>query len=348
MTTSHTLFLREHNRLAGELKRLNPQWDGEKIYQEARKILGAFVQIITFRDYLPIVLGVKMQKWVPPYQGYNESVDPRISNVFTFAFRFGHLEVPSTISRLDENYQPWGPEPELPLHTLFFNSWRIVKDGGIDPLVRGLLAKKSKLMNQNKMMTGELRNKLFQPTHKIHGFDLAAINIQRGRDHGMPGYNSWRRFCDLSQPQTLAELGAVLKNKMLAKKLLNLYGTPDNIDIWIGGTVEPLVEGGRVGSLLACIMGKQFQQIRDGDRFWWENPGVFTEKQRDSLQKISFSRLVCDNTHITEVPLNPFQANSYPQGFVDCSAIDKLDLSPWASVENEVPPTLCNKAHFGP
>lgn len=59
--------------------------------------------------------------------------------------------------------------------------------GGIDPLVRGLLAKKSKLMNQDKMMTGELRNKLFQPTHKIHGFDLAAINIQRCRDHGMPG-----------------------------------------------------------------------------------------------------------------------------------------------------------------
>ncbi|EPQ02781.1 Lactoperoxidase [Myotis brandtii] len=331
LAASHTLFLREHNRLARELKRLNPQWDGEKLYQEARKILGAFVQIITFRDYLPIVLGVEMEKWIPPYRGYNKSVDPRISNVFTFAFRFGHLEVPSTVSRLDENYQPWGPEPELPLHTLFFNSWRMVKDGGIDPLVRGLLAKKSKLMKQNKMMTGELRNKLFQPTHKIHGFDLAAINIQRGRDHGMPGYNSWRGFCDLLQPQTLAELGAVLKNEMLAKKFLDLYGTPSNIDIWIGGIAEPLVERGRVGSLLACLLGKQFQQIRDGDRFWWENPGVFTEKQRDSLQKMSFSRLVCDNTHITKVPPNPFQANSYPQDFVDCSAIEKLDLSPWAS-----------------
>lgn len=57
--------------------------------------------------------------------------------------------------------------------------------------MRGLLAKKSKLMNQDKMMTGELRNKLFQPTHKIHGFDLAAINIQRCRDHGMPG--EWAR-----------------------------------------------------------------------------------------------------------------------------------------------------------
>ncbi|XP_073875300.1 lactoperoxidase isoform X2 [Macaca fascicularis] len=334
LATSHTLFLREHNRLARELKRLNPQWDGEKLYQEARKILGAFVQIITFRDYLPILLGDHMQKWIPPYQGYNESVDPRISNVFTFAFRFGHLEVPSSVFRLDENYQPWGPEPELPLHTLFFNTWRMVKDGGIDPLVRGLLAKKSKLMKQNKMMTGELRNKLFQPTHRIHGFDLAAINTQRCRDHGQPGYNSWRAFCDLSQPQTLEELNTVLKNKMLAKKLLGLYGTPDNIDIWIGAIAEPLVERGRVGLLLACLLGKQFQQIRDGDRFWWENPGVFTKEQKDSLRKMSFSRLVCDNTRITKVPRDPFRANSYPYDFVDCSAIDKLDLSPWASVKN--------------
>lgn len=59
MTTSHTLFLREHNRLAGELKRLNPQWDGEKIYQEARKILGAFVQVQRPRS-LPHMLG-----WLP-------------------------------------------------------------------------------------------------------------------------------------------------------------------------------------------------------------------------------------------------------------------------------------------
>ncbi|XP_008569477.1 PREDICTED: lactoperoxidase isoform X1 [Galeopterus variegatus] len=333
LATLHTLFLREHNRLARELNGLNPQWDGEKLYQEARKILGAFVQIITFRDYLPIVLGDDMQKWIPPYQGYNESVDPRISNVFTFAFRFGHLEIPSTMSRLDENYQPWGPEPELPLHTLFFNTWRMVKDGGTDPLVRGLLAKKAKLMKSNKMMTEELRSKLFQPTHRIHGFDLAAINIQRCRDHGQPGYNSWRGFCDLLQPQTLEQLDSVLQNEMLAKKLLDLYGTPDNIDIWMGAIAEPLVERGRVGPLLACLLGKQFQQIRDGDRFWWESPGVFTEKQQDSLRKMSFSRLVCDNTHITKVPLDPFQANNYPQGFVDCSAIDKLDLSPWASVE---------------
>lgn len=63
--------------------------------------------------------------------------------------------------------------------------------GGIDPLVRGLLAKKAKLAHQDKMMTGELRNMLFQPNHTIHGFDLAAINIQRCRDHGQPGECVW-------------------------------------------------------------------------------------------------------------------------------------------------------------
>lgn len=45
LAASHTLLLREHNRLAEELKRLNPHWDGEKLYQEARKVLGAFVQV---------------------------------------------------------------------------------------------------------------------------------------------------------------------------------------------------------------------------------------------------------------------------------------------------------------
>lgn len=71
--------------------------------------------------------------------------------------------------------------------------------GGIDPLVRGLLAKRAKLMNQHKMMTGEVRDKLFQPTHTIHGFDLAAINIQRCRDHGQPG--EWA--LGLAQPGAL-------------------------------------------------------------------------------------------------------------------------------------------------
>lgn len=80
------------------------------------------------------------------------------------------------------------------------------------------------------------------------------------------GYNAWRRFCGLSQPQNLAQLSRVLKNQALARKFLSLYGTPNNIDIWMGAIAEPLLPGARVGPLLACLFENQFRRARDGDR----------------------------------------------------------------------------------
>lgn len=85
--------------------------------------------------------------------------------------------------------------------------------------------------------------------------------------HLFSGYNKWRKFCGLSQPRTLSELAAVMNNTDLAQRLLNLYGTPDNIDVWLGGIAEPFVHGGRVGPLFACLIATQFQKIRQGDRY---------------------------------------------------------------------------------
>ncbi|NXX98938.1 PERM Myeloperoxidase, partial [Centropus bengalensis] len=332
LTCMHTLFVREHNRLARGLKRLNPHWGGEKIYQEARKILGAMIQIITYRDYLPLLLGASYQRLIPRYRGYNESVDPRISNVFTLAFRFAHASVPPTVDRLNEKYKPIGPK--IPLRNAFFAVWRIVKEGGIDPFLRNLMVSQAKLMTQQQMVVDDLRDRMFEQVERI-GFDLPALNMQRGRDHGLAGYNSWRQFCGLSQPSGLNSLAQVLKNPGLARKFLQLYGTPKNIDIWIGALAEPFVSGGRVGPLMACLIGTQFRNIRDGDRFWWENSGVFTPQQRASLAKISLSQIICDNTNIPKVPRQIFQANRNPWFFVSCSRIPKLDLRAWKSASTE-------------
>ncbi|EAW94472.1 myeloperoxidase, isoform CRA_c [Homo sapiens] len=330
LTSMHTLLLREHNRLATELKSLNPRWDGERLYQEARKIVGAMVQIITYRDYLPLVLGpTAMRKYLPTYRSYNDSVDPRIANVFTNAFRYGHTLIQPFMFRLDNRYQPMEPNPRVPLSRVFFASWRVVLEGGIDPILRGLMATPAKLNRQNQIAVDEIRERLFEQVMRI-GLDLPALNMQRSRDHGLPGYNAWRRFCGLPQPETVGQLGTVLRNLKLARKLMEQYGTPNNIDIWMGGVSEPLKRKGRVGPLLACIIGTQFRKLRDGDRFWWENEGVFSMQQRQALAQISLPRIICDNTGITTVSKNNiFMSNSYPRDFVNCSTLPALNLASW-------------------
>ncbi|XP_053313343.1 eosinophil peroxidase-like [Spea bombifrons] len=328
LTAFQTLFVREHNRIAAQLHKLNPSWSGETLYEETRKIVGGILQKITYNDWLPLLLGCDTKRVLPPYKSYSENVDPTVSNVFTIAFRMGHTLIQPFIYRLGDGYQPYMPEPQVPLHKTFFASWMVVTQGGIDPLLRGMIANRAKLNRQNQLVVDELREHLFEFVKRI-GLDLSAINMQRGRDHGLPGYNAWRRFCGLSAPRNLNELAFVLRNRELAQKFMKLYGTPENIDIWVGGVAEPLVPGGRVGKLLTCLIGNQFRRARDGDRFFYENPSVFTTAQKKSIEQVTLARVICDNTNIKEVPRNVFMGNDYPRDFVNCSKIPALDLSPW-------------------
>ncbi|XP_041075162.1 eosinophil peroxidase [Polyodon spathula] len=332
MQALHTLFLREHNRLALELGKVNPHWSGETIYQETRKLLGAVHQVLTWRDYLPRILGPDSSpKLLPPYTGYRPLADPRIANVFaTAAFRFAHVTIQPQLFRLDQNYSQSPAHPNIQLHQSFFSSWRLVHEGGVDPLIRGLVLNPAKLQTQTQMMPEELTERLFQAQGAL-SLDLASLNLQRGRDHGLPGYNAWRRLCGLSAPRNVSELGSVLSSPSLAEKLSALYGTPENIDVWIGAISEPLLRGARVGALLACLLGRQFRELRDGDRFWWEREGVFSAAQRSELRRVSLSRIICDNTRIQRLPRDVFIRNQYPQDFLSCdsAAIPRLHLSAW-------------------
>ncbi|CAF99300.1 unnamed protein product, partial [Tetraodon nigroviridis] len=330
LTSIHTLFVREHNRLARELKRLNPQWDSETLYQETRKIMGAYTQVFVFQDYLPHIVGTEaMRRQLGRYPGYNPNVDPSISNVFaTAAYRFAHLAIQPMLSRLDANYRENSQFPSVSLFKAFFTPWRVIFEGGIDPLLRGLIGRPAKLNTQDHMLVNALREKLFQFVQHV-ALDLGSLNMQRGRDHALPGYNAWRRFCGLSQPRNQQELALVLNNTDLARRLLQLYGTPDNIDVWLGGVAEPFVRDGRVGPLFACLIATQFQRIRQGDRLWYENPGVFSSSQRSALSRASLSRIICDNTGITSVPQKAFDLISSRNRLVRCSAIPQLNLAAW-------------------
>uniref|UniRef100_A0A673VBU9 Thyroid peroxidase n=1 Tax=Suricata suricatta TaxID=37032 RepID=A0A673VBU9_SURSU len=156
-----------------------------------------------------------------------------------------------------------------------------------------------------------------------------------GADAAAPppaGYTAWRRFCSLPALETRAHLQAAAANASVAGRMMGLYGHPDNIDVWLGGLAEPFLPQARTGPLFACLIGRQMKALRDGDRFWWESSGVFTEAQRRQLARHSLSRVICDNTGLPRVPPDAFRVGRFPQDFVSCENIPGLNLEAWREV----------------
>ncbi|KAL7671407.1 hypothetical protein ACOME3_006305 [Neoechinorhynchus agilis] len=105
LTAMHTIWARQHNRLAEKLGNLNPHWSDEQVFQETRKIVSAQMQHITYKHWLPLILGKRTQ--IEPYRGYNDSVNPSSVNVIaTAVFRFGHTLINPIIYRLNASLEP--------------------------------------------------------------------------------------------------------------------------------------------------------------------------------------------------------------------------------------------------
>ena len=294
LLSMHTLWFREHNRIAEELRQLNPHWDGDVLYQEARKVVWSSMQHITYTEWLPKIIGPGGMAKIGKYEGYNPQVDSSISNVFaTSALRFGHSLISPIMKRLDSNFTTI-PEGDLPLHKAFFSPWRLVEEGGLDPIVRGLFASPAKLAMANEGLNDVLTERLFEVAHTV-ALDLAALNIQRGRDHGLPSYTKWMEFCGLGSRHTWESIGQYIKDQTKLRSLKEIYGHPDNIDVWVGSLLEEKVDGGRVGPTTQCLLVEQFKRLRDGDRFWYENPSVLTSAQLAQMKQVTLSRIICDN-----------------------------------------------------
>ncbi|XP_064860344.1 peroxidasin homolog isoform X2 [Oncorhynchus nerka] len=329
LTAMHTVWFREHNRIATELLRLNPHWDGDTIYHEARKIVGAQMQHITYNHWLPKIMGDVGRKLIGDYHGYNPNINAGILNAFaTAAFRFGHTLINPILYRLDEHFQPI-PQGHISLHRAFFSPFRIVNEGGIDPLLRGLFGVAGKMRVSTQLLNTELTERLFSMAHSV-ALDLAAMNIQRGRDHGIPPYNDYRTFCNLTSAQSFDDLRNEIQNPQVREKLQRLYGTPLNIDLFPALMAEDLVPGSRLGPTLMCLLAAQFKRLRDGDRFWYENPGVFNPAQLTQLKQASLTRVLCDNgDNITRIQQDVFSVAQLPHGYGSCDDVPNIDLRMW-------------------
>lgn len=286
LTVMHTLFVREHNRLADEYARKHPEWSGERIYQNARRYLTAELQVITYKEFLPLLIG----DVVPAYRGYDSSVDASIANIFaTAAFRLGHSMLSPELLRLDAH----GEEIDsghLSLREAFFAPNRLATEGGIEPMLRGLAAQVCQSVDNH--VIDDVRNFLFgQPG--AGGFDLAALNIQRGRDHGLPDYNSVRQAMGLQTVSSFTELSS---SPEVQSRLASVYADVGELDVWVGGLAEDPVPGALVGELFQTILARQFRNLRDGDRYWHELE--LSREELDRVRDVRLSDIIRRNTNI--------------------------------------------------
>lgn len=285
LSAMHTLFVREHNRIAGELAADDPSLGDEEIFQKARALVTAQIQAITFNEFLPLLLG---DGALGPYRGYT-GIDAQVSNAFAAAaFRFGHTLVSDTLTFLDDT----GASTEVPLAQAFFNP-QLLSQFGVDAVFRGLAGSSAQQMDTQ--IVDSLRNMVLNAPGSPR-MDLAALNIQRGRDHGLPTLNMAREalgldaLCGFDDPRLRDGVGA---------QLASTYDSIDDVDLWVGLLAERPVGSSQVGQTQTLILADQFARLRDGDPNWYERR--FDAATVAQIDATSLADIIKRNTTADEI-----------------------------------------------
>jgi uncharacterized protein YjlB len=289
LTALQALFIREHNYQVDRLRSEHPDWSGDQLYQHARAIVAAEIAHITYTEFLPLLIG---EDAIEPYGGYDPSVDARITLEFAgAAFRFGHSIVSAETERIDEAGNVTGAELEL-RDTFFMSPAAFAADGGADGFLRHLASDASQAMDGR--IVEDLRNFLFDPPVAM---DLAAINIQRGRDLGLGTLNQTRIALGLA-PYT--DFAQITDDAGTVAALRAAFANVDEVDLWTGGLSEHHAPGALVGPTFQLIIAMQFESLRDGDRFWYENQG-FDAGTLSAIEHTSLADIIRRNTDTTNI-----------------------------------------------
>lgn len=317
LTAAHTLFVREHNRIAMDLKarldanetalvsKFNNSGLSEEdfLYESARKLVGAQIQKITYEEFLPLLMGSNSPN--PAAFSYNDTLQPDISNEFsTAAFRVGHTMLSPQMKLVDINGNDVGA---LSLKDSFFNPTQITSQG-VNEILLGL--SEGRAQEIDHMIIDDVRNFLFAFAPGT-GFDLVSLNIQRGRDHGLPSLNAVRDALGLGAHATFLDLTG--GDATLAGLFASVYDDVDDVDLWIGGLGEAEFGEAMIGETFWTILDEQFSALMNADSFFYTNqsihehlllldPGFDSLKLSDLIEFNTGALSVRDNAFVIPTP----------------------------------------------
>ncbi|KAK3766013.1 hypothetical protein RRG08_002256 [Elysia crispata] len=328
LVTLSTVWFRYHNHVASNLKRKNPSMNDEALFLAARKkVIGQYQKIVMY-EWLPAFLEIKARAQDPTfnmadypykgggkniYKGYSPNVHPGISTEFqAAAMRFGHTLVPAGVktkrirascfdskrlvkarfTNKANGYRNGDTQVNVTGIRLCNSYWvpeeAIEQPPGVDEIVRGMVYTRS--AKEDNILVSDIRENLFGPLDWSRR-DLGALNIQRGRDLGLPGYNAVREAYGLPRKESWEDINAQGLYSREIKNLKSLYGNttaPDDLDLFPGGLLETTNDG--PGELFRAIILDQFLRIRHGDRFWYENEnsGLYSLEEIREINATTF------------------------------------------------------------
>jgi len=162
--------------------------------------------------------------------------------------------------------------------------------------------------------------------------DLASINIQRGRDHGLPGYIQFSTLC--GGPAASGKNFGRLTNINFKQRvrLFKTYEVVEDIDLFAGLLSERKQRGSELGQTTTCLLLEQFNRSRRGDRFWYERDSLkgFTMEQLNEIRKATLAKVICDNSDgVASIQSNVFKRriNHSPNDDVPCRDLPSPNLN---------------------
>lgn len=307
LLTLSILFFRWHNVVAKRIRNRHPDWSEEDVFQGARRFVIATLQNIIVYEYLPAFIGEEL----PDYEGYQSDLHPGISHAFqSAAFRFGHSLIPPGLYRRDSqcNYRKTEMgHMALRLCSTWWDANEILSNYDFEELLMGMSSQLAE--REDSLLCSDVRDKLFGPMEFTRR-DLGALNIMRGRDNGLPDYNTARSFYKLAKIEKWEDINPELfKNRPeLLTNLVSVYNNDiNNVDVYVGGMLESF---GRPGELFRAIILEQFARLRDSDRFWFENEDndFFTKEEIEQIKNIKLWDIIVNTTNIngTDLQKNVF------------------------------------------
>ncbi|XP_041968239.1 peroxidase-like [Aricia agestis] len=339
LTLLQIIFIHYHNYIADYLSEINPHWDDEKIYQEARRILIAVYQNINYYEYLPYLLGKEYMlanKLIYPrtkanLEEYINDYDPNlvlgvITEHTTAALRYFHTFIQGYLMKKNEYRKNEG---ELRLSDWFNRPLVLEEKDTFDQLVYGFTAQSSSVADP--FFSVEITEYLFRNGNYFGG-DLRSVDIQRDRDMSLGKYVQGRAACNLTVPKTWDELRGIIAEIYIIK-LKKMYKDVCDIDLTVGGSLESHVPGARAGPLFLCIMLAQFHRARKADRFYYENgkdkQTAFAPDQLKNIRSITMASFLCASTEAGNMQKWAFEIVSLTNPILSCDDIPSLNLDLW-------------------